>query len=232
MNTEVTEKIPVTEGTLIINHHYMALQTPDGVLHPADMDYYEPYLPIWHLIRLLSCNADMSGEITERTKDVLRQTFLGEHEQLSHILYCKKEYAQRNDAFLRCVDPKTEEDYVRVLNLSFGGFAPEDADCPFVCREALEEYLRQYMEADAAFRLREAVRKGRFYGEHPLNIRQHHIYKELLALLPEETVRTFSRIKYLPGRDVTQRIMHYAILAANSLIKNNNAVIIQLRGGK
>ena len=47
---------------------------------------------------------------------------------------------------------------------------------------------------------------------------------------PKDVVRTFERIRYLPGKDVTQRIMHYAILAANSLIKNNGEVILRLRG--
>ena len=36
----IVERIPVEDGTLIINHHYMALQTPDGVMYPADMDEY------------------------------------------------------------------------------------------------------------------------------------------------------------------------------------------------
>ena len=91
----VVEQIPVADGTLVINHHYMALQTPDGVLHPADMDNYGIYLPIWELIQLLSYNADLSGEITEETHKVLHQAFLGQHSQLSHILYCKREDADR-----------------------------------------------------------------------------------------------------------------------------------------
>ena len=44
----IVEKIDVEEGTLIICRRYMTLQTSDGVLHPADMDNYEMYLPIWN----------------------------------------------------------------------------------------------------------------------------------------------------------------------------------------
>ena len=73
----IVERIPVADGTLIIQRKYMALQTPDGVLHPADMDEYGRYLPILELIRLLSYNADLSGEITEKTHEVLHQAFLG-----------------------------------------------------------------------------------------------------------------------------------------------------------
>ena len=42
----IVEKIPVENGTLVISRRYMALQTADGVLHPADMDNYGRYLPI------------------------------------------------------------------------------------------------------------------------------------------------------------------------------------------
>ena len=42
----IVEKIPVDEGTLIICRKYMALQTPDGVLHPADLDEYGIYQPV------------------------------------------------------------------------------------------------------------------------------------------------------------------------------------------
>ena len=48
---------------LIINQHYMALQTPDGVTLPADLDEYGQYQPILELMRLISCDADMSGNI-------------------------------------------------------------------------------------------------------------------------------------------------------------------------
>ena len=159
----IVEKIDVEEGTLIICRRYMALQTPDGVLHPADMDEYDRYLPIWNLIRLLSYNADLSGEITEETREVLEQAFLGEHSQLSHILYCNRKDAKRNETFLKVLNPKTEDDYVRVYSLIVGDFDEGDACCPFTCREKLREYLCRYMDDEEAYMLSEAVRKGRFY---------------------------------------------------------------------
>ena len=222
----IVEKIDVEEGTLIICRRYMALQTSDGVLHPADMDDYGRYLPIWELIRLISHNADLSGEITEKTHEVLQQAFLGEHSQLSHILYCNREDAGRNETFLKAIEPKTEDDYVRVFSLIVGNFEGGDACCPFTCREELREYLCRYMNEEDAFSLSESVRKGKFYGL--LKEQEHRKFKDVLALLPEDTVSLFSRIKYLPEKALMQRIIHYAILAANSLIKNNNEVILYL----
>lgn len=220
----IVEKIDVEEGTLIICRRYMALQTPDGVLHPADMDDYGIYLPIWELIRLISHNADLSGEITEETRAVLKQAFLGQHSQLSHILYCKREDANRNETFLKVIEPKTADDYVRVFSLIVGSFEGADACCPFTCREELREYLCRYMNEEDAFSLSESVRKGKFYGL--LREQEHRKFKDVLALLPEETVNLFARISYLPGKARMQRIIHYAIIAANSLIKNNNKIIL------
>ncbi len=220
----IVEKIDVEEGTLIICRRYMALQTPDGVLHPADMDDYGIYLPIWELIRLISHNADLSGEITEETRAVLKQAFLGQHSWLSHILYCKREDAGRNETFLKAIEPKTEDDYVRVFSLIVGSFEGGDACCPFTCREELREYLCRYMNEEDAFSLSESVRKGKFYGL--LKEQEHRKFKDVLALLPKDTVNLFSRIKYLPEKALMQRIIHYAIIAANSLIRNNNEVIL------
>ena len=222
----IVEKIPVENGTLVISRRYMALQTADGVLHPADMDDYGRYLPIWELIRLISHNADLSGKITEETHEVLQQAFLGQHSQLSHILYCKREDANRNETFLKVIEPKTADDYVRVFSLIVGSFEGADACCPFTCREELREYLCRYMNEEDAFSLSESVRKGKFYGL--LKEQEHRKFKDVLALLPEDTVSLFSRIKYLPEKALMQRIIHYAILAANSLIKNNNEVILYL----
>ena len=222
----IAEKIDVEEGTFIICRRYMALQTSDGVLHPADMDEYGGYLPIWELIRLISYNADLSGEIAEKTHEVLQQAFLGQHSQLSHILYCKGEDAGRNETFLKAIEPKTEDDYVRVFSLIVGSFEGADACCPFTCREELREYLCRYMNEEDAFSLSESVRKGKFYGL--LKEQEHRKFKDVLALLPEDTVSLFSRIKYLPEKALMQRIIHYAILAANSLIINNNEVILYL----
>ena len=53
-------------------------------------------------------------------------------------------------------------------------------------------------------------------------------YKDARALLPEDIVNVFSRIKYLPKKEPLQRRIHYAILAANSLIKNNNEIWLKL----
>ena len=222
----IVEKIDVEEGTLIICRRYMALQTSDGVLHPADMDEYGRYLPIWELIRLISHNADLSGEITEKTHEVLHQAFLGQHSRLSHILYCKREDADRNKAFLKAIEPKTENDYVRVFSLIVGSFEGADACCPFTCREELREYLCRYMNEEDAFALSESVRKGKFYGL--LKEQEHRKFKDVLALLPEDTVNLFARIKYLPEKALMQRIIHYAILAANSLIKNDNEVWLKI----
>ncbi len=226
----VTERIPVDEGTLIICRKYIALQTPDGVLHPADLDEYGIYQPVLELIRLLSYNADLSGEITEETREVLQQAFLGQHSQLSHILYCKGEDAGRNETFLKAIEPKTEDDYVRVFSLIVGSFEGADACCPFTCREELREYLCRYMNEEEAYKLSETVRKGRFYTGEPVHEQERDLnkYKDALALLPEDIVNVFSRIKYLPEKALMQRIIHYAILAANSLIKNDNHIWLKL----
>ena len=226
----VTERIPVDEGTLIICRKYIALQTPDGVLHPADLDEYGIYQPVLELIRLLSYNADLSGEITEETREVLQQAFLGQHSQLSHILYCKGEDAGRNETFLKAIEPKTEDDYVRVFSLIVGSFEGADACCPFTCREELREYLCRYMNEEEAYKLSETVRKGRFYTGEPVHEQERDLnkYKDALALLPEDIVNVFSRIKYLPEIALMQRIIHYAILAANSLIKNDNHIWLKL----
>ena len=228
MIKELVERIPVDEGILIISRQHMALQTSDGVLHPADMDEYGRYLPIWELIRLISYNADLSGEITEETREVLQQAFLGQHSQLSHILYCNREDAKRNETFLKVLNPKTEDDYVRVYSLIVGSFEGADASCPFTCREELREYLCQYMNEEEAYKLSETVRKGRFYTGEPVCEQERDLnkYKGALALLPEDIVNVFSRIKNLPKKEPLQRIIHYAIIAANSLIKNNNEVIL------
>ena len=226
----IVEKIPVDEGTLTICRKYMALQTPDGVLHPADLDEYGIYQPVLELIRLLSYNADLSGEITEETREVLQQAFLGQHSQLSHILYCNREDAKRNETFLKVLNPKTEDDYVRVYSLISGEFDEKDVNCPFTCREELREYLCQYMNKEEAYKLSEAVRKGRFYTGEPVCEQERDLnkFKDHLALLPEDAVKAFSKIKYLPKKEPLQRIIHYAILAANSLIKNNNEILLDL----
>jgi len=224
----VVERIPVEDGTLIISRRFMALQTLDGVLHPADMDEYGRYLPIWNLIRLISYNAVLSGEITEQTQAVLEQALTGQHSQLSHILYCKKEDAQRNEVFLKTINPKTADDYVQVFSLICGGFGTEDANCAFTTWEELQDYLYLYMDGEDADSLSKAVRMGRLFGgiEYSLLTEQEYRkHKDILALLPEDTVNMFSKIKYLPEKGLMQRIIHYAILVANSL-QNNSEVVL------
>lgn len=110
---KVVEKIHVEEGMLIINQHYMALQTPDGVTLPADLDEYGQYQPILELMRLISCDADMPGNITGETQVVLQQAFLGQHSLLSHPLGCSMDETYRNSSILQAIHPQTEKDYVR-----------------------------------------------------------------------------------------------------------------------
>ena len=227
----VIEKIDVDEGTLIICRKYLALQTPDGILQPADMDEYGKYLPVWHLIRLLSGNADLSGTITEETQDVLRQAFLGAHSKLSYMLHCNREDAVRNEHFLNSIDPKTEDDYVRVFSLIYGDLETGAVNWPFVCREELHEYLCQFMNEDYAYRLSKSVRMGKLYGGidyDPLMKQEYLSFQAGLELLPEDIVNIFSKIRFLPEKALMRYIVHYAILAANSLIKNNNDVILEL----
>lgn len=100
---DMVEKIIVDEGTLVISRHYMALETPDGVLHPADLDEYGQYQPILELMRLISRDADMSAKITGETQVILQQAFLGQHPLLSHPLGCTIEEAVRNSNILQAM---------------------------------------------------------------------------------------------------------------------------------
>lgn len=219
MEREIVERISVGDDTLVINRHYMAVETSDGMLHPADLDEYGQYQPILELIRMTSYNADMTNEITEETRAVLNQALLGQHPLLSHPLYCSIEDTDRNASILKVINPKTEEDYVRTLSLicSEGLFCSEEASYPFTNREELRDYLCEYMDARSAYTLSEVVRKGLLYDRS----------EESEALLLNNILRMFSRIKYLPKKAVIQKIVHYAILAANSLIKNGNEIILK-----
>ena len=225
----IGEKIIVDEGTLVINRHYMALETPDGVLHPADLDEYGQYQPILELMRLISCNADMSGEITGETQAVLQQAFLGQHSLLSHPLGCSMEEKVRNSNILQAIQPHTEQDYVRALSLvhATGLFCNTESLYPFTCREELREYLCEFMDDEYACMLSESVRKGMLYERAVGHQAKWETYKEQLALLPDSIVNMFSRIIYLPKKSIMQYIVRYAILAANSLIKNENSVIVE-----
>lgn len=221
MASEIVEKINVEKGVLVIRRRCMELQTPDGGLYPADMDEYGQYQPIVELIRLISCDSDFSGEITAETRAVLQQALLGKHSLLSRPLRCHVNETDRISEILKIVDPKTESDYVQVLSLAYadGIFGAEHAFCPFASREDLCEYLRRFVDDDDAFAISELVRKGKFCVESKENLRMRDEYKEQLALLPENIVDVFSRIKYLPQKQVVQKIVQYAVLAANSVIK-------------
>ena len=223
MENRIIERISVPEGTLIINRHYMALQTPDGVLHPADLDEYGQYQPVLELIRLISCNADLAEEITDDTRSVLRQALVGEHPLLS----CPLVGTQRNKEdllrILYIMNPQTQEDFVRTLCLIYSeGLFSSD---PFVCREELRDYLRQYINEEYVFELSEAVRKGKLHAPE-YNSHIWDYYREELMLLPSEIVEQLSRIKYLPRKSISEYIVHYVIIAANSLIKNDGSVIL------
>ena len=218
MNNEIVAKIEVPEGTLIINRHYMALQTPDGALHLADLDECGQYQPIQELIRLISCNADLSDEITDNTRAILKQALLGEHPLLSYPLigaHAKKEDLAR---ILDVMNPQTREDFSRTLCLIYsdGLFSFENTSYPFVCREELRDHLRQYLGEELAYELSEVVRKGLFFQNADEHRSAWDRYSAALALLPGEKIEMLKKIKYLPAKEVLEHIVHYATLAANS----------------
>ena len=72
---------------------------------------------------------------------------------------------------------------------------------------------------------------GKLYGGidyDPLMKQEYLNFQAGLELLPEDIVNTFSKIRFLPEKALMRYIVHYAILAANSLIKNNNDIILEL----
>ena len=225
--TEVLcEKLPVKEGTLIINRKYMALQTPDGVLHPADLDRFIQYKRVWDLIRLVSCNADLTTEITDEALEILYQAFAGKHQILDFVGF--GDTSGRKKHILDQLKPTTENDFVRALCLnSVRGIDIADiATIPFVSREELREYLTRFMPDDYAFDLSEAVRKGLLF-EGPERQKPNWIkYQEQLDLLPKEIPELFRKIKYLPSREIYAIIVRYAIIAAKSIARNGNDVIL------
>ena len=227
MEDSIIERIGVPKGTLIINRHYMALQTPDGVLHPADLDEYGQYQPVLELIRLISCNADLAEEITDDTRSVLRRALVGERPLLSYPLVGTQRNKENLLRILDIMNPETQDDFVRTLCLIYseGLYSPEAASYPFVCREELRDYLRQYINEEYVFELSEAVRKGKLHAPE-YNSHIWDYYREELMLLPSEIVEQLSRIKYLPRKSISEYIVHYAIIAANSLIKNDGSVIL------
>ena len=209
----------------------MALQTSDGVLHPADLDEYGQYQPVHELIRLISYNADLAVKITEDTRAVLRQALLGEHPFLSHPLVGTHSDKEELLRILEVMHPQTEIDFVRTQCLihSDGLYAYGNDDYPIVCREELCDYLSHYLNKDQAFALSEAIRKGKFYRCLDDCQLIWDNYREELTHLPNDAMELFSKIKYLPKKSVYERIVHYAIIVANSLIQNDNTVVLSVQ---
>ena len=68
-----------------------------------------------------------------------------------------------------------------------------------------------------AFGLSEAVRKGLLYEGQERNRPSWKKYARQLNRLPKEMVELFTRIKYLPSKEINELVIHYAIIAAKSL---------------
>ena len=227
-NDLLCEEIAVDDGTLVINRNYMALRTPDGVLHPAGLDKYGQYQPIFELIQLISCNVDLRTDITEEARQILCEAFAGEHPMLSYSLVGYGDKNGKKKAILEHIKPVTESDFIKVLCLNgSSGLDGEDiAKLPFASREELREYLKQYMSAGDAYALSEAVRKGLLFEGPERNRPKWIKYKELLDLLPSDIPELFAKIKYLPSKTIYETIIRYAIIAAKSIAKNGEYVVI------
>ncbi len=227
-NDLLCEEIAVDDGTLVINRNYMALRTPDGVLHPAGLDKYGQYQPIFELIQLISCNVDLRTDITEEARQILCEAFAGEHPTLSYTLVGYGDKNGKKKAILEHIKPVTESDFIKVLCLNgSSGLDGEDiAKLPFASREELREYLKQYMSAGDAYALSEAVRKGLLFEGPERNRPKWIKYKKYLDLLPNDILELFANIKYLPSKTIYETIIHYAIIAAKSIAKNGEYVVI------
>lgn len=227
-NDLLCEEIAVDDGTLVINRNYMALRTPDGVLHPAGLDKYGQYQPIFELIQLISCNVDLETDITEEARQILYEAFAGEHPALSGSLVGYGDKNGKKKAILEHISPVTERDFIKVLCLNgASGLDGEDiVKLPFTSREELREYLRQYMSAGDAYALSEAVRKGLLFEGPERNRPKWIKYKNYLDLLPSDMPELFAKIKYLPSKVIYETIVRYAIIAAKSIAKNGEYVVI------
>jgi len=224
----ICEEIPVEDGTLVINRNYMAIRTPDGVLHPAGLDKYRQYQPIFELIQLISCNVDLETDITEEARQILYEAFAGEHPALSGSLVGYGDKNGKKKAILEHISPVTERDFIKVLCLNgASGLDGEDIiKLPFTSREELREYLRQFMSAGDAYALSEVVRKGLLFEGPERNRPKWIKYKEQLDFLPKDIPELFAKIKYLPSKVIYEKIIHYAIIAAKSIAKNGEYVVI------
>ena len=227
-NDLLCEEIAVDDGTLVINRNYMSLRTPDGVLHPAGLDKYGQYQPIFELIQLISCNVDLETDITEEARQILYEAFAGEHPALSGSLVGYGDKNGKKKAILEHISPVTERDFIKVLCLNgASGLDGEDiVKLPFTSREELREYLRQYMSAGDAYALSEAVRKGLLFEGPERNRPKWIKYKNYLDLLPSDMPELFAKIKYLPSKVIYETIVRYAIIAAKSIAKNGEYVVI------
>lgn len=227
-NDLLCEEIAVDDRTLIINRNYMALRTLDGVLHPAGLDKYGQYQPIFELIQLISCNADLGTDITEEARQILCEALAGEHTMLSYSLVGYGDKNGKKKAILEHIKPVTESDFIKVLCLNgSSGLDGEDiAKLPFTSREELREYLRQYMSAGDAYALSEAVRKGLLFEGPERNRPKWIKYKKYIDLLPSDMSELFAKIKYLPSKVIYETIVRYAIIAAKSIAKNGEYVVI------
>ena len=114
----ICEEIPVEDGILVINRNYMAVRTSDGFLHPAGLDKYRQYQPIFELIQLISCNVDLETDITEETRQILYEAFAGEHPVLSYSLVGYGDKNGKKKAILEQIEPATESDFLKVLCLN------------------------------------------------------------------------------------------------------------------
>lgn len=224
----LTEEITVEDGMLVINRNYMALRTPDGVLHPAGLDKYMQYQSVFELIQLISCNADLTTDITEEARQILLEAFAGEHPTLSYPLVGFGDASGMKRQILEHIKPITEADFLKVLclNRTSGLEADDLAQLPFTNREELRELLGRTMCVSDAFGLSEAVRKGLLYEGQERNRPSWKKYARQLNRLPKEMVELFTRIKYLPSKTINELVIHYAIIAAKSIAKNGEYVVI------
>ena len=147
---------------------------------------------------------------------------------LSHSLVGYGDKNGKKKAILEHIKPVTESDFIKVLCLNgSSGLDGEDiAKLPFTSREELREYLRQYMSAGDAYALSEAVRKGLLFEGPERNRPKWIKYKKYLDLLPSDIPELFAKIKYLPSKTIYETIIRYAIIAAKSIAKNGEYVVI------
>ena len=224
----LTEQVIVEDGTLVINRNYMALRTPDGVLHPAGLDKYMQYQSVFELIQLISCNADLTTDITEEARQILLEAFAGEHPTLSYPLVGFGDASGMKRQILEHIKPSTQADFLKVLclNRTSGLEADDLAQLPFTNREELRDLLGQFMCSSDAYGISETVRKGKLYGVQELTGQSLRKYERQLNKLPKGMMKLFTKIKYLPSKAINELVIHYAIIAAKSIAKNGEYVVI------